>query len=382
MVMKTILVTGESLFLDRHQHLFQALENHVDQVQFLPRSGEWYEATLPRFLLKGILTLQTGSRSQANAIFQKNKLAFKLKSQQAEAQIQQFDPHPDLVFQVFCTYRPFWNTSTIPYVLYLDYTTALAERNWSPWATFLNEQARSQWFECEQSSYERAQHIFCMSQVVKDSLIQDYRIASEKITVVGSSGDFQEPYRGNKTFGTKQILFNGSDFERKGGELVLAAFREVRQVIPDAKLVIIGKKLGFDQPGVENPGHVDSREFLHQLFLRSDLAIAPAYCDPFPTFLMEAMNFGVPCIVSNRDGMPEIVDHDLNGVVIDQLTPREIASKVIQLLNDPHQLSQLSESARQKMKTQLNWTTIAVKISEVLSMKSSKSSGSLVTTLE
>lgn len=379
MAIKTLLVTGESLFLDRHQYLFRALEQHVDQVQFLPRSGEWYEATLPRFLLKGILTLQTGSRSQANAMFQKNKLAFKLKSQQAEAQIRQLDFQPDLVFQVFCTYRPFWKESTIPYVLYLDYTTALAERNWSAWATFLNETSRSQWFECEQSSYERAQHIFCMSQVVKDSLIQDYQISPENITVVGSSGDFQEPYSGSKTFGTKQILFNGSDFERKGGELVLAAFRVVKEAVPDAKLVMIGKKLGINQPGIENPGHIDSRESLHQLFLKSDLAIAPAYCDPFPTFLMEAMNFGVPCLVSNRDGMPEIVDHDLNGRVIDQLTPTEIASNIIQLLNDPTQLSQLSESAREKMRTQLNWNTISAQISQVLSKQPSDVTNSFVT---
>ncbi|MBD2080054.1 glycosyltransferase family 4 protein [Leptolyngbya sp. FACHB-17] len=365
MEIKSLLVTGESIFLERHQFLFNALSSHFSRLDFLPRQSEWYEAKLPRTVLKGLLTLRTGSLSQANAVFQKNKTAFVLKSQQAERRIQHLSEPPDFVLQIFGTYSPVWNNTT-PYAMLLDYTTALAERNWSAWATFLSDRSRQDWFECERLAYNRATHIFSMSHVVKRSLIQDYGMPADKITVVGSSGDFQEPYAGEKTFGSRQILFNGSDFERKGGEIVLAAFRQVRRVIPEAKLVVVGKKLPFEEAGIVNPGHIASRSDLHQLFLQSDLVVAPAYCDPFPTFLMEAMNYGTPCIVSDRDGMPEIVDHDINGIVIDQITPEQLAEVMINTLNGPQKLTVMSQAARRKMKTQLNWNTIADQIAHTI----------------
>ena len=367
MKIKKILVTGESLFLDRHQFLFKALSAHFDDLQFLPRSRVWYESTLLKRLLKGILTIRTKSLSKANALFQKNQQAFILKSQRTEHEIRKLGYRPDLIFHVFGTYSPLWNKFDTPYVTYLDYTTALAEKNWVPWACFLSSKEREYWLECERLAYERAKHIFTMSNIVKNSLIQDYGIESQKITAVGSSGDFQEPYQGEKTFGSKQILFNGSDFKRKGGDLVLNAFQQVKKTLPEAKLVIIGKNLSIQKDGIDNPGHISSRSDLHDLFLKTDLVVAPAYCDPFPTFLMEAMNYGIPCIVSDNDGMPEIVDHEVNGIVIHQPTADLLANHLINLLSNPSKITAMSQEARAKVKTQLNWNIIAHNIVRALS---------------
>jgi glycogen(starch) synthase len=130
--------------------------------------------------------------------------------------------------------------------------------------------------------------------------------------------------------------------------------------------VVIGADLPEKLEGVINPGHVGSAADLQTLFLTSDLVVAPGRCDPFPTFLMEAMNYGVPCVVSNQDGMPEIVDHEINGIVLSQPTPADLAREIIALLSTPDRLQQMSVQARQKIKTQLNWTTIAQTIAQVI----------------
>ncbi len=103
---------------------------------------------------------------------------------------------------------------------------------------------------------------------------------------------------------------------------MLATFRIVRQQnFPDAKLaVIVGMSSEIADPGVVNHGYVSSPEKMRELFLSSDLVLAPARCDPFPTFLIEAMNFGVPCVTSDADGMPEIVAHQLTGLVISEVS--------------------------------------------------------------
>jgi glycosyltransferase involved in cell wall biosynthesis len=190
------------------------------------------------------------------------------------------------------------------------------------------------------------------------------------ITVVGSFANHHPLYEGEKKFGSKQIMFNGSDFERKGGDIVLKAFKQVKQVLPEAKLVVIGKKLDISDVGVISPGKISSLDQMRELFLETDLILAPARCDPFPSFLIEAMNYGIPCIVSGNDGMPEIVDHDVSGLVIDPPVPEIIAENTINLLNNPLKLADMSQQARQKVRNQLNCDLVAKKIMQVLSSES------------
>ncbi|MFB2834783.1 glycosyltransferase family 4 protein [Floridanema evergladense] len=363
MELKKILVTGDAFFINRHQPLFTAMSPHLEQLDYLAQGsleqtkrGQKIKKLLPKFLLK-----------PAEKLLRKNQQTFVKKSLETEQKIRELEYHPNLVFHIFALYCPFWENFDIPYVMLLDYNMALAAKNWPAWSPFSNQKELNFWLDCERKAYEKAHHLFPMSNVVKKSLIEDYGIPGEKITVVGASGNYTEPYQGKKSFGSKQILFNGSDFERKGGDLLLAAFKQVKQAISDAKLVIIGKNLSINQEGVENPGIIRSAEAMRELFLTSDLVVAPAYCDPFPVFLMEAMNYGVPCIVTDKDGMPEIVDNDINGVVIHEPTPEILADRIINLLTNPALLNQMSGQARDKMKNKLNWDKIAANIIQVLS---------------
>ena len=319
---------------------------------FSPSSSSWLERFNIRRLIKS---------------YSKNQVSFIRNSKQIEHKIRQLEYKPDFIFQVFGLYCPLWNKIDIPYAMYLDYTMALAKKNWPSWAPYINQREYDSWVYCECEAYKRAHHLFSMSNLVKSSLIEDYGIEADKITVIGSSGNFLEPYGGEKMFGSKQILFNGSDFKRKGGDLVLAAFKKVKQTLPEARLIIIGKKLSIDEDGIDNPGKISSRLDMRDLFLKTDLVVAPGYCDPFPAFLMEAMNYGVPCIVSANDGMPEIVDNKVNGIVVHQPTCELLANHIINLLGDISTLKEMSHNARHKVKNKFNWNDIAKNISQVLS---------------
>ncbi|MBD2776043.1 glycosyltransferase family 4 protein [Iningainema tapete] len=366
MKIKNIVVTGESPYLFRHEFLFQAMSSYCENLQIIQRKQEWYEQKMTRRLLKYLYALRVFSVSKADTLFQKNQREFIAKSQRIEQEIRQMPSPPELVFHIFNTYSPIWNKYDIPYVVYLDYTMVLSEKKQLPWAYFINRSDRNGWFECERQLFQRATHLFAQSNCVKTSLLQDYGIEPKKVTVVGASGDFQAPYEGEKNFGSQQILFNGSDFKRKGGDLVLAAFKKVRQILPEAKLVIIGRKLPFHEDGIDNPGHI-SRSQLQNLFLNTDLVLAPAYCDPFPRFVMEAMNYGIPCIVSANDGMPEIVEHKVNGIVIEQPTSELLANQIVDLISNPSVLASMSQAARFQVRTKLNWNNIANNIVQVLS---------------
>lgn len=299
------------------------------------------------------------SPSKANKS-QSTAKRFITRSRWTERRIRRLKDKPDFVLHVFGMYSPFWKQPNIPYGMYLDYTAALAQRNLPPSQEF------SDWRDCERLAYERAYHLFPMSQLVKSSLVNDYGISPKKITVVGSFANRHALYEREKKFGSQQILFNGSDFERKGGDLVLEAFKHIKKAIPEAKLVVIGKKLTIIENGVSNPGKIESLEEMRQLFLETDLVLAPGRADPFPSFVIEAMNYAFPCIVSGNDGMPEIVDHGINGLVVDPLISESIAEKAINLLCDIPKLTSMSHQARKKVRNQLHANITAEKVIQFL----------------
>ncbi|MFB2894074.1 glycosyltransferase family 4 protein [Aerosakkonemataceae cyanobacterium BLCC-F50] len=359
MKIQKMLVSGDQVFIRRYQALFEAMRSRVDRLSYLYGDKPFESDFLNKLTKIPNKLIYLLSPDQANRSVSTAK-RFITRSRQTERRIKQLKDQPDFVLHVFGMYSPFWEQPNIPYGIYLDYTAALAQRN------LPTSQEFSEWRDCERLSYERAYHLFPMSELVKSSLVNDYGISPNKITAVGSFANRHALYEGEKKFGSKQILFNGSDFERKGGDLVLEAFKHIKKAIPEAKLVVIGKQLTTLEPGVSNPGKIESLEQMRQLFLETDLVLAPARCDPFPSFVIEAMNYGVPSIVSANDGMPEIVDHGINGIVVNQLNSELIAEKVINLLGDLPTLSSMSQRAREKVRTQLNRNIVADKIMQVL----------------
>jgi glycogen synthase len=369
MQINQLLITGDRLFINRHAPLFAALADHYPQLNYLI-GDEPYGSELINQGLKFANQVLNRLASVQSEKHHKNAGHFIYRSRQIEKRIQQLPDKPDFVLHVFGLYCPFWETQDIPYGMYLDYTMALAAQNWPAWAPFTNPQDLQAWQECERTAYNRAHHLFTMSNKVKVSLIQDYGIPPEQITVVGSFAGRHPIYMGEKSFGSQQILFNGGDFQRKGGDLVLAAFAQVRQVISNAKLVVLGKRLGKPlatrQPGVDTLGKIRSLTDLQEMFLQTDIVVAPGRCDPFPTFVIEAMNYGVPCIVADQDGMPEIVDHNHSGLVLSPASPDSLAEGIIRLLGEPKTLSVMSQQARTKVVEQLNARVIADKITQAL----------------
>lgn len=359
-----ITASGAPLFLKRYGHLFKALTRQFGEMDYAP--GLTF--TTPQRVAQRIrseLHARGWSRFLSKVehfvpLSAWDARVYQVRSLDAEARITSLPNRPDLIVHVFGMYAPLWSDYSIPYAMILDYTEALAKRNWPEWAPFVSDEAWEAWWECEHRAYSNAAHLFPFGRQTRRSLIEDYGIKPEKITVIGSGGYFDQLYAGDRTFGSKRILFysaDGVETLRKGADRVMTAFRMVRQQIPEAKLVVVGRRKPLREPGVENHGWVSSEE-MRELFLTSDVVVAPSRCDPFPGFLIEAMNFGVPCIVSDADGMPEIVSHEVTGIVLPEASGERLGAEVVRLLGDSRRLMEMSEQSRRKVQ-ELNWNWIA-----------------------
>lgn len=361
--MLKLAVSGDQHFLTRYRGLVEALTAHMSRVDVVP-SGNLMQLAPFRALARiGRTSATQPAIGRYIRSYDRRAAGFRIRSRQTERKLSRLRPQPDFVLHVFSSFAPFWRGRDIPYGMYLDFTMAAARREWPPWAAFRSDAECQRWIEYEREAYARATVLFTMGANARDSLISDYGMSADKVVVVGSGGNYRRPYEGPKTFGSKQILFQGSEFERKGGDVLLAAFADVRRVHPAARLVIVGTERDVAQPGVECLGYVTSRDAMERLFLESDLVVAPARCDPFTAFVIEGFNYGVPCVVTRASGVSEAVSDGANGVVVDGNDPAAIAAAATPLLEDTAALVRMSHSARALVRSRLNWDAIAATMS-------------------
>src|SRR5205807_8994518 len=109
-----------------------------------------------------------------------------------------------------------------------------------------------------------------------------------------------------------------------GGRVVLAAFREVKNLHPDASLVIVG-----DRPTRHLSGHgVSITGFLRkevpeeyrrfrEILAGARAIVSATSSDICPLLFVEAGYFGCPVISTRRFAIPEIVDNESTGFLLD-----------------------------------------------------------------
>lgn len=162
------------------------------------------------------------------------------------------------------------------------------------------------------------------------------------------------------------LFYTSSEFDRKGGDIAVEAFRLLRQEIQNAELVIVGAGPEVVGPGITHVGYVETRTQMEELVRTCDVVIAPSRCDPFTTFVVEAMTLGVPCVVSRNTGVAELMAHGESGIVVDPLTPEIMFKELFSLLTSPQKARHVAEGAQHLVRDTLNWDAIARKVAEPL----------------
>ncbi|MEW5989149.1 MAG: glycosyltransferase [Chloroflexota bacterium] len=71
--------------------------------------------------------------------------------------------------------------------------------------------------------------------------------------------------------------------------------------------------------------------------------------DGLPTVLLEAMATGLPVVSTNLTGVPEIISHNEDGLLVPPGDPQALAAALTQLLSDPALRQRLATAGRRKV---------------------------------
>lgn len=211
-------------------------------------------------------------------------------------------------------------------------------------------------------SINNSNAVTTVSESLKQDTFEHFDITNE-IQVIPNficSKHYQLP---NNDFYKKRYAPNGefiithiSNFRKvKRIEDVVKVFRKIRQQMP-CRLLFVGD--GPDRINIERAcrtsceredvlflGHLEStREVLNI----SDLFILPSETESFGLAALEALASSVPVITTNAGGLPEVVDHDVNGFLSEVGDTDDMAKNAINLLSDIEKLNKFKANAREK----------------------------------
>lgn len=170
-------------------------------------------------------------------------------------------------------------------------------------------------------------------------LYTKYGFNSEKIVVIPNFIDIESmkldrTKSANKKF---NILYVGAVSKHKGVDLLIQAFKIIESARPYLHLTLVGrgKWLSYCQSLVKKlqiedkvtfTGYVDNQK-LREIYSGADVFVHPArWNEPFGITLLEALSYGIPCIVSDKVS-PEIVGEA--GLVFKHENAEDLADKLM-----------------------------------------------------
>jgi len=141
--------------------------------------------------------------------------------------------------------------------------------------------------------------------------------------------------------------------------LIEAVARLEGRRLPAIRLEIAGT--GDDQPRLQalaqslGAGHciqfhgAVSDEQLRELYAGCDVFALPSKGEGFGIVFLEAMRFGKPCIGGNHGGVPEVIDHGVNGILVEHGNIGQLVNALADLAASPARTAELGRNARDKV---------------------------------
>ena len=183
---------------------------------------------------------------------------------------------------------------------------------------------------------------------------------------------------------TPELLFLSNLIESKGVLILLDALRILKYkkitfhcnfVGGEGDISSLQLKQRISELNLEDTVTYHGKQFgddKYRLFNRSDIFILPTFYDNecFPLVLLEAMQFNLPLISTYEGGIPEIIDDNETGYLVEKQDSVDLANKIQQLIENPSLRKSMGEKGRGKFEKKYtlfhferNMTEILTKIS-------------------
>lgn len=217
----------------------------------------------------------------------------------------------------------------------------------------------------------RVAGIACVSKAVENDLAAA-RVKRRKLKTI-YKGHRPEWYKAAPRSALKEFGITENDFvvactanirKTKGIDILIEAAKEINKEML-IYFLIIGKIK--DPELVKLAEEKYNQKFLHFTGYRQDASSLVGACDLFalpsrnreglPKAVIEAMALGVPCIVSNVGGMPELIRNGVDGIVVERENVSQLTEAIKILYYEKDKRVAFGKSAQARIAQEFNIET-------------------------
>jgi glycosyltransferase involved in cell wall biosynthesis len=236
----------------------------------------------------------------------------------------------------------------IPGIVSLDATP----RQYDELGAFYKHDQGPAWLEASKwrlncDCFRSARRLVAWSEWTKLGLVQDYEVPADKITVIPPGVNVQEWRRPTPRVphaGPVKILFVGGDLKRKGGLVLLEAFRALRHL--GLELHLVTKDRLPPEPSVFIYNNLEANsQPLKDLYHTCDIFALPTFGDTFAIVLSEAGASGMAIISTNMAAIPEFVRDGETGLTVSAGDAVSLTQALRDLATNPALRMTLGEGA-------------------------------------
>lgn len=217
-------------------------------------------------------------------------------------------------------------------------------------------------FEVEKSGFHAADKIVAVSNWTKQIVVSRYGIPEEKIVVVhnGILPRVQAEQFPFPDIGSHFVTFLGRVTHQKGPWYFVEAAQKVLQEFPEAHFIVAGAgdllPQTIEQVAQQNmstsfhfTGFLSSEQ-VDQIWSLTDVYVMPSVSEPFGIAPLEAIQGGVPVILSRQSGVSEVMPH---AITVDFWDVKALAAAICSVLR----YDSLSRTLRQNSKKHIEHLT-------------------------
>lgn len=220
--------------------------------------------------------------------------------------------------------------------------------------------------------------------VIKNNFIDSRQVQSSKIHVLyncisenitkGNSETFLQKYH-LKSDKTIQIGYIGRLEEMKGIYDLLEAFSIVAKIVPQIKLILVGKVCNPEkinqiiqkfklQEQIVLTGFYDGS--IADALAAIDIFVFPSWWEGFPYSILEAMSAGKIIISTNVGGISEAITDQQNGILIPPKNPQALSNAMIDVLQNMPKYENFGYQAIIKINQQFHWDIFKNHVSDII----------------
>jgi glycosyltransferase involved in cell wall biosynthesis len=142
--------------------------------------------------------------------------------------------------------------------------------------------------------------------------------------------------------------------------MAIKVFIRVKQLFPNARICMVGpikdksysKTLRFVKNNnieVLFTGKLSKEEWI-ELSKEYNIFINTTHFDNTPISVIEAMALGLPIISTNVGGIPYLLDHNTNALLINDNDAEDMTNQIIRLMKEPKLAKKLAENGKELIK--------------------------------